>query len=66
MAMTAGGPIGAAGLAVTSHSKHVSLLLDIAKDITGINISLDISKCQEAALNRADSISLKQGKASSV
>jgi hypothetical protein len=53
-------------MAVTSHSKHVSLLLDIAKDIADLNISLDISKCQEAALNRADSISLKQEKASPV
>jgi hypothetical protein len=63
MAMTACGPIRTAGMAVTSHSKHVSLLLDIATDIANINISLDISKCQEAALNRADSNLLRQGKA---
>src|SRR5579871_1961134 len=55
MAMTAGGPMGTARVAVTSHSKHVSLLLDIAIDITVTNISFDISKCQEARLNGADS-----------
>jgi hypothetical protein len=66
MAMTAGGPIGTAGMAVTSHSKHVSLLLDIAIDITYINISFDISKCQEVLLNGADSIPMKKERASPV
>jgi hypothetical protein len=66
MTMASGSPIGAAGMAVTSHSKHVSLLLDITSDIANINISLDISKCQEMPLNHADSGLLKQGKASLV
>jgi hypothetical protein len=66
MTMAAGGPIGAAGMAVTSHSQHVSLLLDIAIDIAYRNISYDISKRQEAPLNRADSSHRKQGTASLV